>query len=117
MKNIAIIICSTPHGVSKGREALDIALSLSDINHISLFFIADGVFHLLPNQHPDMILMRNYIATLKLLSLYDIDDIYVCQNSLSARNILASQLNIEIKSISPANLNQLLEKQDSIFNF
>jgi hypothetical protein len=35
--------------------------------------LGDGVFQLLPGQQPSAVLARDYIATFKLLPLYDID--------------------------------------------
>ncbi|WP_294613301.1 sulfurtransferase complex subunit TusC [uncultured Gilliamella sp.] len=117
MKKVAVIIATPPHGNAKGREALDIALSLSGINHVSVFFMADGVFHLLLNQYPEQILMRDYIATFNMLELYDIEDVYVCESSLSARSLSQVKLNIANKVIATQTLNQLLAKQDVIFRF
>lgn len=117
MKKVAIIINTSPHGNAKGREALDIALSLSGINHVSVFFMNDGVFHLLSNQHPEKILMRDYIATLNMLELYDIEDVYVCKCSLSSRSLTNISLNIPNKMLDKKSLNQLLAMQDVIFQF
>jgi tRNA 2-thiouridine synthesizing protein C len=38
-----------------------------------VFFVGDGVFQLLPGQQPQAMLARDYIATFKVLPLYDID--------------------------------------------
>ncbi len=117
MKKVAIIISSPPHGSAKGREALDIALAASAFNHISVFFIDDGVFHLLPNQSPEHILMRDYIATFNMLELYDIEDVYVCESSLNTRNFAKVTQNITCKVINNQSLNQLLNIQDVILTF
>ena len=117
MKKVAIIISSLPHGNAKGREALDIALAASAINHISVFFVDDGVFHLLPNQSPEHILMRDYIATFNMLELYDIEDIYVCESSLNTRNLANITHNIACKVINNQSLNQLLNIQEVILTF
>lgn len=117
MKKIAIIISALPHGDAKGREALDIALAASAINAISVLFIDDGVFHLLPNQYPDKILMRDYIATFHLLELYDIDDVYVCQSALNSRNLTNTNLNIPHKVLDAPSLKQLLASQDVVLRF
>lgn len=117
MKKVAIIISSPPHGSAKGREALDIALAASAFNHISVFFIDDGVFHLLPNQSPEHILMRDYIATFNMLELYDIEDVYVCKSSLNTRNFAKVTQNITCKVINNQSLNQLLNIQDVILTF
>lgn len=117
MKKVAIIISSAPHGSAKGREALDTALALSTFNHISVFFMGDGVFHLLPNQHPEDILMRDYIATFNMLELYDIEDVYVCKTSLDERNLSQITINIANQLIENNQLHQLLASQDAVLRF
>jgi tRNA 2-thiouridine synthesizing protein C len=117
MKKVAIIISSPPHGNAKGREALDVALAVSAINHVSVFFINNGVLHLLPNQQPNQILMRDYIATLNMLELYDIEDVYVCESSLEARNLANATLNIPNKVLDALSISQLLSIQDVILQF
>lgn len=117
MKKVAIIISSAPHSTAKGREALDTALALSTFNLISVFFIGDGVFHLLANQHPELILMRDYIATFNMLELYDIEDVYVCKASLDKRNLNQMPLNIANQVIDENELTQLLANQDVILRF
>ncbi|OCG05220.1 sulfurtransferase complex subunit TusC [Gilliamella sp. wkB112] len=117
MKKVAIIINTPPHGNAKGREALDIALAMSVINHISVFFIGDGVLHLLPEQYPEKILMRDYIATFNMLELYDIEDVYVCESSLNARNLTNATLNIPNKIIDTQALQRLFAVQDVILRF
>lgn len=117
MKNVAIIISAPPHGNAKGREALDTTLALSAFNHISVFFMGDGVFHLLPNQHPEDILMRDYIATFNMLELYDIEDVYVCKTSLGERNLNQIAINIPSQLIENRQLKQLLASQDAILHF
>ncbi len=117
MKKVAIIISSAPHGSAKGREALDTALALSTFNHISVFFMGDGVFHLLPNQHPEDILMRDYIATFNMLELYDIEDVYVCKTSLDERDLSQITINIANQLIENKQLHQLLASQDAVLRF
>ncbi|MCX8683855.1 sulfurtransferase complex subunit TusC [Gilliamella sp. B2889] len=117
MKNVAIIISTPPHGNAKGREALDTALALSTFNHISVFFMGDGIFHLLPNQHPEEILMRDYIATFNMLELYDIEDVYVCKTALDERNLSQIALNIPNQQIEITQFHQLLADQDTILRF
>lgn len=117
MKKVAIIISTPPHGNAKGREALDVALAMSTINHISVFFIGDGVFHLLPNQYPEQILMRDYIATFNMLELYDIEDVYICESSLNARNLVNITFTFPCSIIDTQSLNQLLATQDVILRF
>lgn len=116
LKNIAIIFNHPPHGTSCGRETLDLALALSDINQISVFFINSGVTNLLKNQQPDKILMRDYISTFSMLSLYDITNVYVCADVLLSLNITASELVIDAQAMTKIEMAKLLSKHDAIIN-
>ena len=78
MKRIAFVFSTAPHGTASGREGLDALLATSALtDELAVFFIADGVFQLLPGQKPDTVLARDYIATFKLLGLYDIERCWV----------------------------------------
>jgi len=88
MKRVAFVFTSAPHGSTSGREGLDALLATSALTEdIGVFFLGDGVFQLLAGQHPQAILARDYIATFKVLPLYDIDIYYVCADSLAARGL------------------------------
>ncbi len=88
MKRIAFVFSTAPHGTAAGREGLDALLATSALtDDLAVFFIADGVFQLLPTQKPDAVLARDYIATFKLLGLYDIEQCWVCAASLRERGL------------------------------
>ena len=88
MKRIAFVFSTAPHGTAAGREGLDALLATSALtDDLGVFFIADGVFQLLPGQKPDAVLARDYIATVKLLGLYDIEQCWVCAASLRERGL------------------------------
>lgn len=79
MKRIAFVFSTMPHGSASGREGLDALLATSALTEeIGVFFIGDGVFQILQGQKPDVILARDYIATFKLLGLYDIEQCWLC---------------------------------------
>ncbi|HIB0147014.1 TPA: sulfurtransferase complex subunit TusC [Escherichia coli] len=88
MKRIAFVFSTAPHGTTAGREGLDALLATSALtDDLAVFFIADGVFQLLPGQKPDAVLARDYIATFKLLGLYDIEQCWICAASLRERGL------------------------------
>lgn len=88
MKRIAFVFSTAPHGTTAGREGLDALLATSALtDNLAVFFIADGVFQLLPGQKPDAVLARDYIATFKLLGLYDIEQCWICAASLRERGL------------------------------
>lgn len=117
MKKVAIIFNHIPHGSTLGREGLDLSLALSDINQISVFFINDGVLHLLPNQQPDKILQRDYIATFGMLELYDIDNVYICRQSLQERAMENLPRVLEGQVVDKQTLTELLNHQDTVLQF
>ncbi|MCO1634158.1 sulfurtransferase complex subunit TusC, partial [Escherichia coli] len=56
MKRIAFVFSTAPHGTAAGREGLDALLATSALtDDLAVFFIADGVFQLLPGQKPDAV--------------------------------------------------------------
>jgi len=88
MKRIAFVFTSAPHGSASGREGLDALLATSAYSDdIGVFFVGDGVFQLLANQQPGAILARDYIATFKVLPLYDIEQCWLCAASLRERGL------------------------------
>ncbi|ELQ6108234.1 sulfurtransferase complex subunit TusC [Cronobacter turicensis] len=88
MKQVAFVFTQAPHGTAAGREGLDALLAMSALTEeIGVFFISDGVFQILPGQHPQAILGRDYISTFKVLPLYDIDRCYICLASLQERGL------------------------------
>ncbi len=89
MKRVAFVFSSAPHGSAAGREGLDALLATSALtDDIGVFFVGDGVFQLLPEQRPGAVLARDYIATFKLLSLYDIDQCWLCADSARERGLI-----------------------------
>lgn len=117
MKKVAIVFNQAPHGTACGREALDLSLALSDINQIAIFFMNDGVFHLLPTQQPEHILMRDYISTFGMLELYDITDVHICETSLSQRGLTNQSLIIEGKIVNKQTLTKQLATSHTILQF
>lgn len=85
MKRVAFVFSSAPHGSASGREGLDALLATSALTEeIGVFFVGDGVFQLLSGQRPQRC-WRDYISTFKLLSLYDIEQCWIC--AASAREL------------------------------
>ncbi|WP_129991442.1 MULTISPECIES: sulfurtransferase complex subunit TusC [unclassified Rahnella] len=119
MKKIAFVFTQGPHGTSAGREGLDALLATSALTEsIGVFFMSDGVFQLMPVQQPEKILARNYIATFGVLSLYDVDQCFVCEESLKTRGLSACHewvLNVE--TLPVAEIRQRLADYDVVMTF
>lgn len=118
MKKIAIVNSAAPFSHNAGKDSLDLALIMGSYEQdISLFFHGDGVWQLHKNQQPEKVQQKNYLKTFSAFSLYDIENIYVCESSLNERN-LPSKFNIEaVKVLSQPDFNQVLAVHDTIFRF
>lgn len=90
MIKLAVVFRHPPHGTAAGREGLDALLAATAFCHedeLAVFFLDDGVFHLLADQQPESILQKDFIRGFKLLALYDIERRYVCRQSLRQFNL------------------------------
>ena len=64
-----------------------------------MFFVGNGVTQLLEQQQPGESLSRDYIAAFKLMELYDIEQVYVCERSLQRFGLSSEQLVIDLSLI------------------
>jgi tRNA 2-thiouridine synthesizing protein C len=118
MKPLGFVFRTAPHGVSNGREGLDAVLATSAYSEdLHLFFMDDGVFQLLKNQQPDRVLSRDYIATFKMLELYDIENIYVCQHSMDIRGLTKNDFNIEVIVLDEIGIKTKLQRCHRVLSF
>lgn len=89
---LAILFTQAPFGTSTSREGLDALLAASafiDESEIAICFLHDGVFNLLANQHPDLIMQKDHISTFKLIELYELTECFICQESVQKRRLEA----------------------------
>ncbi|ASV57229.1 MULTISPECIES: sulfurtransferase complex subunit TusC [Lelliottia] len=119
MNRIAFVFTSAPHGSAAGREGLDALLATSALTEdIGVFFIGDGVFQLLAGQQPQKILARDYIATFKVLPLYDIETFWVCAASLKARGLDENTaMVLDATIIAPEDLREQLSHYHTVLTF
>jgi tRNA 2-thiouridine synthesizing protein C len=115
---LALINKTAPYGQADGQESLDLALAAGSFGHnVSLFFIEDGVFQLLAHQAPEMIDAKNYGKAFAALEFYDIENIFVCAESLSIRNLSTENLSIEVQTLSNEQLQKRLHQHQHILSF
>ncbi|PSU49922.1 sulfurtransferase complex subunit TusC [Photobacterium frigidiphilum] len=118
MKPLGFVFRTAPHGVTNGREGLDAVLATSAYSEdLHLFFMDDGVFQLVKNQQPALVLSRDYIATFKMLELYDIDNIYVCQDSMNMRGLTKNDFIIDITVLDEIGIKTKLQHCHRVLSF
>ena len=117
---IAFLFRTAPHGNAVSREGLDALLAATafcDEEEIGVFFIDDGVLNLLDGQNPELLLQKDFIRTFKLLDLYDIEQRFVCADSLDQYNLQTEQLIISAEKIDRTSLIKKLSQTEKVFTF
>ena len=117
MKQFLIITQSAPYGSSRAKEATDLALATALFDQqVAMLFMGDGVYQLLANQNPQAIEQKNLGAMQQALPLYDVEELYVCAESLQARGLSADDLSMSVTTLSGSEITTLFNAQDHIFN-
>ena len=117
---LAFLFRTAPHGNAISREGLDALLAATafcDEEDIGVFFIDDGVLNLLDGQNPELLLQKDFIRTFKLLDLYDIEQRFVCADSLDQYNLHTEQLIISAEKIDRTSLINKLSQAEKVFTF
>ncbi len=117
---LAFLFRAAPHGNAISREGLDALLAATafcDEEEIGVFFIDDGVLNLLDGQNPELLLQKDFIRTFKLLDLYDIEQRFVCADSLDQYNLQTEQLIISAEKIDRTSLINKLSQAEKVFTF
>ncbi|QUJ67204.1 sulfurtransferase complex subunit TusC [Photobacterium sp. GJ3] len=116
--SIGFVFRTVPHGQNSGREGLDAVLATSAYSEaLQLFFIGDGVWQLVKGQQSDAILSREYSAAFKMLSLYDIEEIFVCGESLDQRGLNEDDLLIDAERLTPVSLQTKLHRCQKLLSY
>lgn len=115
---VAILNTSAPFSSQAGKEALDVALIFGSFEQdISLFFHGEGVWQLLDDQHAEIIDAKNYLKTFSAFEFYDIDTVFVCEQSLKERN-LNNTFHIEdVTVLNPEDFSVKLSQHQQILRF
>ena len=117
---LAFLFRTAPHGNAISLEGLDALLAATafcDEEEIGVFFIDDGVLNLLNGQNPELLLQKDFIRTFKLLDLYDIEQRFVCADSLDQYNLNTEQLIISAEKIDRTSLINKLSQAEKVFTF
>ena len=117
---LAFLFRTAPHGNAISREGLDALLAATafcDEEEIGVFFIGDGVLNVLDGQNPELLLQKDFIRTFKLLDLYDIEQRFVCADSLDQYNLQTEQLIISAEKMDRTSLINKLSQAEKVFTF
>ena len=121
-----------PYGTIYALEGLEtVLIGAAFEQDVSLAFVDDGVFQLKDNQDSSETEVKNFSPTYKALGDYEVTKLYVERESLEARGLKPEDLmpltyededddykeKPSIHIVSSAELADIMDEQDVIFNF
>ena len=116
-KDILLVFRHAPYGNALAREGLETALACGAMGaKTSVLYINEGVWQLLASQNSGAIDSKNQAAMASALPLYDVDAIWVDEDSLKQRNLTSADINAG-KIIDTAGVQKLLATSKSILSF
>jgi len=121
-----------PYGTIYALESLEVVLIGAAFEQdVSLAFLDDGVYQITKGQNTEEVGMKNFSPTYKALGDYDVNKIYVEQESLDARGLTIDDLlpltwedededwaeKDSIKVVSAAEMAEIMNQSDITLSF
>jgi tRNA 2-thiouridine synthesizing protein C len=117
-KKILLLCRRAPYAGLLPRSGLDAALAAAVFEQeLSVLFMDDGIWQLLPDQQPSDIDYKNIAGTLESMPLYDIERLHVDAESLRQRGVDASTLGSNTVLVSGRELPEFLDGFDQVWSF
>lgn len=112
---IAVVVTSLPLQGIAARESLDLIFALAAVDHqLSVIFSGDAVYQLVKAEDSTTLMVKDFRRSFKLFELYDIENLYVCAESLRKRNLQASELVPGFQPLEQTELSQLFFTQQHV---
>ena len=117
-KKFMFVNRTAPYGTVYALESLEVVLiSAAFDQDVSLVFLDDGVWQLKKGQQTKGIETKNFSPTYRALEGYDVEKLYVEQESLAARGLAEEDLIVDVTVLTSAELGKLMEEQDVVLSF
>jgi tRNA 2-thiouridine synthesizing protein C len=112
---IAVLVTNLPFDGIAARESLDLIFALAAVDHqVSVIFSDDAVYQLVKSNDSAELMVKDFRRSFKLFELYDIENLYICAESLRQRQLLANELVLDVQRLDSAELGQLLDTQHHV---
>src|SRR5512136_2373666 len=117
-KKFMFVNRKAPYGTVYALESLEVVLiSAAFDQDVSLVFVDDGVYQLKKGQQTKGIEAKNFSPTYRALEGYDVEKLYVEQESLEARGLSTEDLIVDVEVLPSAELGALMATQDVVLTF
>ena len=117
MKSVLIRMSKSPlNGLISGEQLETAMVAATFEQEVSILFIGDGVFNLLPDQATQEVKGYNIAKMLLALPTFEVNNLFVCERSLEHRQIGVSNLSKNAKVISFEEQRRLIETADVVLS-
>lgn len=112
-KNFLFILRCPPHGGVHAQETLDMVLTAAAFDQtVRLLFLDDGVFQLKQGQKPEAIGFKHIAPMFWALELYDIEELWVEEESLRERGLTTEGLLLPVRLLPRRQVPAFIGAQD-----
>ena len=113
-----LVFRHAPYGSALAREGLEAALAFGAMGaKTSVLYINEGVWQLLKAQKAERIDCKNQTAMAAALPLYDVEEIWIDQSSLSQRGIGSGDITGSGQIIDTEKVAELLATHPTLLSF
>jgi tRNA 2-thiouridine synthesizing protein C len=117
-KSLLILFRRAPYGHSLARAGYDVALAAAAFEQpVSLLFMGDGVWQLVPGHSPSALGAKSIASTLDSLPLYDISTVYAEAESLRARGLSETDLRSGVRLLDGDAAGEFIDSFDQVVSF
>lgn len=116
-RTLLFLMRCSPYGWSHALEALESVLVAAVFEQqVRVLFRDDGVWQLVDGQDAGPLGTRTVARVATALPEYDIEDLYVCADSLRARGLTPEDLALPVEPLDAAAQRALLLAADAVLN-
>jgi tRNA 2-thiouridine synthesizing protein C len=118
VKKFMFVNRKAPYGTIYALESLEVVLITATFDQdVSLVFIDDGVYELVKGQQTKDVGIKNFSPSYRALDGYDVEKLYVDQDSLTQRGLSEKDLLVPVEVLNAEQMGQLMQQQDVILSF
>ena len=118
VKKLMYVNRKAPYGTIYALESLEVVLIGAAFDQdVSLVFMDDGVYQLKKGQDTKATEMKNFSPTYRALEMYDVEKLFVSQESMTDRGLTVDDLVVPVEVLDASQMADLMEDQDVILTF
>ncbi|WP_100657285.1 DsrE family protein [Alteromonas flava] len=118
MAKLLVIITHSPYSSSDSADAIDFALASTGYGHdCSILLCEHGVRYLSHSGDCKAFTLKDPRKQLNVLPFYDVEELYICAESLNAHQVMQTAAPDSAKIVAPDELALLTSQYDYIVSF